>query len=114
MPDPSQVYARILEALKVKNGAQAAQKLGFAKPSVYAWENNLPGLDSLIKIAELGNSSLDWLLTGQHPTVSSKLDAALDEKIRQIVREELSLNEKKHTLPIVVGDKKTAAKKKSA
>jgi transcriptional regulator with XRE-family HTH domain len=89
MPNAGKVFARILETLHVENGAQAAQKLGLSKPSVNAWKQNLPGLDNLIKIAELGNTSLDWLINGEEKRLPSEIAAALDDRIRKILREEL-------------------------
>jgi transcriptional regulator with XRE-family HTH domain len=64
MPDVAPgLWERILEALHVENASQAARKLGLAKQSVYEWKGGkVPGLVTLIQIAESGNTSLDWLI----------------------------------------------------
>lgn len=63
MPDVAPgLWERILEALDVENGSQAARKLGLSKQTVYEWKTSTPGLLTLIDIAEYGNTSLDWLV----------------------------------------------------
>ena len=42
------------------------EKLGVTKDTYHRWEkgHNQPSIEMLLKIAEIGNISLDWLLTG--------------------------------------------------
>lgn len=65
--DPPAIWIRIREALQLKTAPEIARKLGLSKQSVYEWQRSVPGLDSLIAIAESGNVSLHWLITGQGP-----------------------------------------------
>jgi hypothetical protein len=94
--DPHTVFNRILDTLGAKNAAEAARTLGLSKQSVYDWRKSVPGLENLLKIAQSGNASLHWLLTGEGeryimPSVTGKFsfDDLLETRIREIVREEM-------------------------
>lgn len=70
--DTDNFFARICEALSLENtyGVQAeiAQILDISPTAVGFWKKKPPGADGLrniIKIAELSNTSLHWLLTGK-------------------------------------------------
>jgi SOS regulatory protein LexA len=65
--DPAEVWGRIKETLRLETAPEIARRLGITKQSVYEWQRKLPGLDNLLTIAESGNTSLHWLLTGQGP-----------------------------------------------
>lgn len=60
------LWGRITEAFDAKNPAEIARELGIGRGAVYKWRDrkNAPSIETLIRIAELTNRSLDWLLTG--------------------------------------------------
>lgn len=95
MPDPAKIFSRILEALDAKNAPEVARKLGITKQAVYDWQKSTPSLDNLLKVSESTNTSLHWLLTGDGErnirSVSTvNFEEVLDERIRRVVRDELS------------------------
>ncbi|MEO8649168.1 MAG: helix-turn-helix domain-containing protein [Acidobacteriota bacterium] len=99
MPDPTEVFFRILTSLEAKNAPEAARKLGISKQAVYEWQKTTPGLENLLKIAESSGTSLHWLLTGkgeQYLNQPSKVgfEEIMDSKIRAIVREEIAASSK--------------------
>ncbi len=70
--DTDNFFARICEALSLENvyGVQAeiAQILDITPTAVGFWKKKPPGaegLKNIIRIAELSNTSLHWLLTGK-------------------------------------------------
>jgi hypothetical protein len=68
--------------------------LGLSKQSVYDWQKSVPSLENLIRIAESGNASLHWLVTGEGPELADgsaaiTFEALLEAKIRSIIRQEL-------------------------
>ena len=92
LPDAQDVFVRILKTLGAKNAPEAARILGLAKQSVYDWQKSIPSIESLLRITESGNTSLHWLLTGMGeryvgPQPNISLDAYLELKIREVVRE---------------------------
>lgn len=96
LADATKIFERILEVLNAKNAPEVARKLGLAKQSVYEWRENTPSIDNLIKIAELGNASLDWLLTGKGEKRSAQnirisFDKILEEKMTEIARREIEI-----------------------
>ena len=67
-PISQSVWERIQDLLHLETAPEIARKLGLAPPSVYDWKKGkLPSLDTLLRIAELGNASLHWLVTGKGP-----------------------------------------------
>ncbi|HEY6332188.1 MAG TPA: helix-turn-helix domain-containing protein [Blastocatellia bacterium] len=59
---------RILQVLGVKTQRDAAKKLGITESSISQWKHDgTISIGSLLKIAELTNASLNWLLTGNGP-----------------------------------------------
>jgi transcriptional regulator with XRE-family HTH domain len=59
---------RILQVLGVKTQREAAKKLGITESSISQWKHDgTISIESLLKIAELTNASLNWLLTGKGP-----------------------------------------------
>lgn len=84
MPDIAPgLWGRILKALGVENGSQAARKLNLSKQTVYEWKKKTPGLLTLIEIAESGNTSLDWLVRNIGEANSFEF---LAEKQKEIVQ----------------------------
>ncbi|MGH9943326.1 MAG: hypothetical protein ACRD9R_13335 [Pyrinomonadaceae bacterium] len=73
--DPKGFFGRVCVALGVQPGrgakAKIAKKLGFSKSSAGLWEKGeMPGINSLqhvVKVSELSNTSLHWLLTNDGP-----------------------------------------------
>lgn len=63
----SGVWERLQEAFGNAKPTKIASA-GVTEQSVYRWrDGDLPGLDTLIKIYELRNVSLHWLLIGEGP-----------------------------------------------
>lgn len=100
--DSQGFFSRICEALGEHDsyGAQAriADKLGISRTAVGQWkEGQMPGRESLQNVAlvaELSNTSLHWLLTGEgERSLEPKkpnVVAIFKEIIRDVVREEIS------------------------
>lgn len=66
--NPVELWERIQQALGTSGAPETARIMGLAKPSVYDWQKGkMPGLDTLIRIARMGNVSLHWLITGEGP-----------------------------------------------
>jgi SOS-response transcriptional repressor LexA len=56
---------RVRQCLSASNIPQIAEKLGLEKQTVYNWQKgSLPRPEKIEQIANLGQVSLDWLLTG--------------------------------------------------
>ncbi len=125
-------FGRICDALGVENqrGAKAgiADKLKISDKAVGLWEQGeMPGRNSLANLAKVSkrsNTSIHWLLTGEgYKELNPSIDQILEQRIRQIVREELAkppeeskLAEppKTLTLPFDVGKKEEKKKDKTA
>ncbi|MDQ3821040.1 MAG: helix-turn-helix domain-containing protein, partial [Acidobacteriota bacterium] len=66
--NPTDLWERIQQAIGSSGAPETARIMGLAKPSVYDWQKGkMPGLDTLIRIARMGNVSLHWLITGEGP-----------------------------------------------
>lgn len=59
-------WERITEAFGTNRVGEIALTVGLSPQSVYKWSKNESiGLDSLLKISRLTNTSLHWLVTGE-------------------------------------------------
>ena len=59
------VWERITQAMGTDQQNEVAKKLGVTPQSVWQWtKGKLPRRDLLVKIAEIGNTTVDWLLSG--------------------------------------------------
>ncbi len=58
------LWDRITIALGTDKTGEIAAKMGLSASSISDWKNKNPSLDNLIRIAKIGNVTLDWLLTG--------------------------------------------------
>lgn len=66
--------ARIRDKTLKLNQTDFATLMGVSGASTISnWENDIrePGISYLVKVAELGEVSLDWLLTGEHKDVTN-------------------------------------------
>lgn len=88
---------RIVQALGAKDLTEAAQMLGENYSSLYNWSSQRRDFptSALIKIARMTNKSIDWILTGESGEIvqmneHQNFERLLEQKIRQIVRDELS------------------------
>lgn len=88
---------RIVRALGAKDLTEAAQMLGENYSSLYNWSSQRRDFPTnvLIKIARLTNKSVDWILTGENGEINrtveqQSFERILEQKIRQIVRDELA------------------------
>ena len=62
------IVERVLDVLAVKSQKEIAQKLGITDPSVSEWKKRgVISIDNLVRITELTNASIYWILTGKGP-----------------------------------------------
>jgi len=68
--------------------AELAKKVGgrAAKISKYEMNQREPEIATLIKIAQLGNKDLNWLLTGNSSGAQNEIDKSLGKLIAQVER----------------------------
>ena len=66
--------------------AQKLSVIGPATVSKYEKNQREPDIATLIKIAKLGNKSLDWLLTGKSSFKQKPVEKKLGEIIAQVDR----------------------------
>jgi hypothetical protein len=88
---------RIVRALGAKDLKEAAQLLGENYSSLYNWSSQRRDFPTtvLIKIARMTNTTVDWILTGDSGAGNENFsrqsfEQLLDERIRQIVRDEVA------------------------
>jgi len=87
---------RIVQAFNAKDLKEVAQIIGENYSSLHNWASQRRDFPTnvLIKIAGMANTSIDWILTGENapPEIqssNSSFDTILEEKIREIVRDEI-------------------------
>lgn len=75
MLDSSGFYERVCEATGSRSAPEIARILGISKQTVYGWERGkmpgLKGLKNIVRVCEVGNVSLEWLLTGTRPKAAA-------------------------------------------
>jgi hypothetical protein len=86
---------RIVEAFNAKDLKEVAQTIGENYSSLHNWSSKRRDFPTnvLIKIAKMANTSIDWILTGENnrqETETLTFDKVLSEKIREIIKEEIS------------------------
>lgn len=88
---------RLVQAFEAKNLKEVAQTIDESYSSLHNWSTKRRDFPTpvLIKIAKLANTSIDWILTGENKTeavepVDSSFDKMFEDKIREIVRAEIS------------------------
>lgn len=86
---------RLVQAFGAKDLKEVAQIIDENYSSLHNWASQRRDFPTnvLIKIAKLANSSIDWILTGENAARVSANDSnfekLLENKIREIVREEI-------------------------
>jgi Bacteriophage CI repressor helix-turn-helix domain len=95
--EESSIGFRIVQAFGAKDLKEVAQTIDEKYPSLHNWSTGRRDFPTnvLLKIARMANTSVDWILTGENKTASietidSSFDKIFEEKIRAIVREEIS------------------------
>ena len=90
---------RLIQAFDAKNLKEVAQTIDESYSSLHNWSTKRRDFPTnvLIKIAKMANTSIDWILTGENTTeaisaTNPSFDKMFEEKIREIVREEISEN----------------------
>lgn len=65
------------------------ERCGLGKKSLYKWDQNSPSVDKVKKVADFLHVSVDFLLTGENPTVStlSKRDQDILEYVHLLNEE---------------------------
>ena len=95
---------RIVQAFGAKDLKEVAQIIDENYSSLHNWSSQRRDFPTnvLIKIARLANTSIDWILTGQigpsreqsaitsNSIQSQNFEQVFEDKIRQIVREEIN------------------------
>jgi hypothetical protein len=90
---------RIIRAFNAKDLKEVAQIIDENYSSLHNWSSQRRDFPTnvLIKIAKMANSSIDWILTGENgvPAGAAELENSsfekiLEDKIRQVVREEIA------------------------
>lgn len=69
MLDPKGFYKRVCKALGLESAPEIGRRLGLTKHAIYLWKKGkMPGyaaLQTVARVAELGNTNIQWLLTGE-------------------------------------------------
>ncbi|PYP87114.1 MAG: hypothetical protein DMF61_10735 [Blastocatellia bacterium AA13] len=69
MLDRTGFYKRVCQALGIDSAPEIGRRLGVTKHAIYLWKKgSMPGyaaLRTVARVAELGNTSIQWLLTGE-------------------------------------------------
>ena len=88
---------RIVQAFNAKDLKEVAQIVGENYSSLHNWASQRRDFPTniLIKIAKMANVSIDWILTGENEnraglTVITGFEKMLEDKIREVVREEIT------------------------
>ncbi len=89
--DKSSIGQRIKHLRKTRNLRQwqMAQLLGATQPAVHKYENGiLPEVKRLLELARIGDTSIEWILTGEHwengSTEMNRMATGVFELARQI------------------------------
>ena len=102
--DPEGFFDRVRRAMGTNSVPEIAKKLNISKHAVYFWEKGqmpgLKGLKNVIRIAEVSNTSLEWLLTGNGPSATSTPYAVLDV-VAALIRSAEKLAEEKDTQAVM-------------
>ena len=105
--EENSVGFRIVQAFKAKDLKEVAQIIDENYSSLHNWSSGRRDFPTnvLIKIAKMANSSIDWILTGENgfpvgarsfgnpgfeKVNNSSFDKMLEDKIREVVREEIA------------------------
>ena len=98
--ESTSLWERIQEAFGVRGPTEIASKLGFTKQAVYKWQNGeIPGLETLTKIAATSGVSLHWLVTGEGPKTAYIVSEPELRVIKELTKETgLSLDRQIHQL----------------
>ena len=97
--EENSIGSRIVGAFNAKDLKEVAQIIGENYSSLHNWTSQRRDFPTnvLIKIAKMANISIDWILTGENgaPAAARALDNSsfeemLENKIRQVVREEIA------------------------
>jgi transcriptional regulator with XRE-family HTH domain len=71
---------------------QMAQMLGATQPAIHKYENGiLPEVKRLLEIARIGNTSIEWILTGRHWENGSTLIDRLTPEVYELAYQLQSL-----------------------
>jgi len=90
-------WERVQDVFNNAKAPEIARRLGLEKQAVYKWrDGSLPGVDTLLAIAETTGCSLHWLLTGEgSKEVTHDLSKPLLKLGAQIDNSSLSEEDKK-------------------
>ncbi len=76
---------KLLRKTKGLRQWQMAEKLSATQPAIHKYENGiLPEVKRLLELARIGNTSVEWILTGRHWDNGSTEMARLDRSIYEL------------------------------
>ena len=88
---PAQIGERIRQIRAERTLDEFAGELGVKNPTVYRYETDrVPDAETLLRSAEIGSVSVDWLLTGKdaHPRVGDIESAyGKDRELINVIRD---------------------------
>ncbi|MEP6901307.1 MAG: helix-turn-helix domain-containing protein [Actinomycetota bacterium] len=95
--EENSIGTRVVQAFNAKDLKEVAQIIGENYSSLHNWtakRRDFP-TNVLIKIANMANTSIDWILTGENrqgmvSSAKQGFEQILENKIREIVREEIA------------------------
>ena len=102
VPLDKKVIGERIKALRKKNGLrqwQMAELLCATQPAVHKYENGiLPEVKRLLELARVGNTSIEWILTGRHWENGATEMDRLDRSIYDLADQLRSLSEEDRTI----------------
>ena len=97
--EENSIAFRLVQAFDAKDLKEVAQIIDENYSSLHNWSSQRRDFPTnvLIKIAKMANSSIDWILTGENGAPAARsfnnsqsFEKILEDKIREVVREEIS------------------------
>ena len=64
MIDLSERIKIIAKGKKIST-AELARKVGVSPNSIYRWKNNIPSMDKIIKVAEVLETNIEFIINGK-------------------------------------------------
>ena len=74
--------------LRLENAPQIAKRFGLQKQAVYAWSSgSLPRIETILQIADSGQVSLEWLITGKGRKFFDSEDSQFLKNVTEPIRD---------------------------
>ncbi len=102
VPLDKKIIGERIKALRKTNGLrqwQVAELLCATQPAIHKYENGiLPEVKRLLELARIGNTSIEWILTGRHWENGATGMDRLDPSIYELAHQLQSLSEEDRTI----------------